>query len=143
MPIASIAAITGGGGGAAAVIIEIFWSMSNVGWSALISDIYKPEERSTIQGQLMSIGAINFENQLRIPADVFDLRGFRAWAHSAPAATANHWLNEGLKGRPRGIDSRRRLRLMNGLCRTRSDGFDWLVAPVLKGKKVLARRHGK
>jgi Uma2 family endonuclease len=30
----------------------------------------------------MSVGAINFENQLRIPADVFDLRGFRAWAHS-------------------------------------------------------------
>lgn len=39
-------------------IIEIFWSMSNVGWSALISDIYAEEDRTTIQGQLASVGAI-------------------------------------------------------------------------------------
>jgi len=37
-------------------IIEIFWSMSNNGWSALISDLFPYEERSTIQGRLASIG---------------------------------------------------------------------------------------
>ncbi|MSR56902.1 MAG: Uma2 family endonuclease [Planctomycetaceae bacterium] len=30
----------------------------------------------------MSVGAINFADQVRVPADVFDLHGFRAWAHS-------------------------------------------------------------
>lgn len=39
-------------------IIEIFWSMSNVGWSALISDIYRQEDRNMIQGRLASIGGI-------------------------------------------------------------------------------------
>jgi len=39
-------------------VIEVFWSMSNVGWSALISDIYAKEDRATIQGQLASVGAI-------------------------------------------------------------------------------------
>lgn len=37
-------------------IVEIFWSMSNVGWSALISDIYRREDRNMIQGRLASIG---------------------------------------------------------------------------------------
>jgi len=39
-------------------IVEIFWSMSNVGWSALISDIYPQEDRNTIQGRLASVGGI-------------------------------------------------------------------------------------
>ena len=39
-------------------IIEIFWSMSNVGWSALISDIYPQEDRNMIQGRLASVGGI-------------------------------------------------------------------------------------
>ena len=39
-------------------VIEIFWSMSNVGWSALISDIYRKEDRNTVQGRLSSIGGI-------------------------------------------------------------------------------------
>ncbi|MHA1972695.1 MAG: MFS transporter [Candidatus Hodarchaeales archaeon] len=37
-------------------IIEIFWSMSNTGWTALISDLYEYKERSRIQGQLFSMG---------------------------------------------------------------------------------------
>ena len=37
-------------------VIEIFWSMSNVGWSALISDIYGESQRATIQGRLSSLG---------------------------------------------------------------------------------------
>ncbi|MBU0769779.1 MAG: MFS transporter [Proteobacteria bacterium] len=39
-------------------IVEIFWSMSNVGWSALISDIYRQEDRNAVQGRLASIGGI-------------------------------------------------------------------------------------
>ena len=36
--------------------IEAFWSMSNISWSALISDIYPSKERSKIMGQLTSMG---------------------------------------------------------------------------------------
>ncbi len=39
-------------------VVEIFWSMSNVGWSALISDLYEEKERTGLQGNLSSIGAI-------------------------------------------------------------------------------------
>jgi hypothetical protein len=43
---------------------------------------------------------------------------------------ANHWLTRGLHGRPRGIDSRRRHRLMNGLSRLPVEAFDWLIHPI-------------
>ena len=36
--------------------IEAFWSMSNISWSALISDIYPSVERSKIMGRLTSVG---------------------------------------------------------------------------------------
>ncbi|MBD3214316.1 MAG: MFS transporter [Candidatus Lokiarchaeota archaeon] len=36
--------------------IEIFWSMSNITWSALISDLYPSIERSKVMGRLTSIG---------------------------------------------------------------------------------------
>lgn len=39
-------------------IVEVFWSMSNVGWSALISDLYPERQRAGLQGKLLSIGAI-------------------------------------------------------------------------------------
>ncbi|MFW9949328.1 MAG: MFS transporter [Candidatus Thorarchaeota archaeon] len=39
-------------------VIEAFWSMSNIGWSALISDIYSSKERSKVMGQLSSIGGL-------------------------------------------------------------------------------------
>jgi MFS family permease len=38
--------------------IEIFWSMSNISWSALVSDIYDAQQRSRIQGWLASLGGI-------------------------------------------------------------------------------------
>jgi MFS family permease len=38
--------------------VEIFWSMSNIGWSALISDVYPSKERERIMGQLTSIGGL-------------------------------------------------------------------------------------
>ncbi|UCC18837.1 MAG: MFS transporter [Promethearchaeota archaeon] len=37
-------------------IVEMFWSMSNIGWSALISDLYPSEKRSKIMGRLTSLG---------------------------------------------------------------------------------------
>lgn len=37
-------------------VIEVFWSMSNIGWSALISDVYGPGERNAVQGKLASVG---------------------------------------------------------------------------------------
>jgi len=37
-------------------VIEIFWSMSNIGWSAFISDVYTPEQRNAVQGKLQSVG---------------------------------------------------------------------------------------
>jgi len=39
-------------------VVELFWSMSNVGWSALISDIYPAEKRNAIQGRLASMGGL-------------------------------------------------------------------------------------
>lgn len=39
-------------------LVEIFWSMSNIGWSALISDLYDETQRSRIQGQLASFGGV-------------------------------------------------------------------------------------
>lgn len=38
-------------------VVEIFWSMSNVAWSALISDLYPAKERAGLQGRLQSVGA--------------------------------------------------------------------------------------
>jgi len=38
--------------------IEAFWSMSNISWSALISDIYPSKDRSKIMGQLTSVGGL-------------------------------------------------------------------------------------
>ena len=37
-------------------VIEMFWSMSNIGWSAFISDVYSTEQRNAIQGKFASIG---------------------------------------------------------------------------------------
>lgn len=39
-------------------IVEILWSMSNIGWSALISDLYPIGERRMIQGRLSSVGGL-------------------------------------------------------------------------------------
>jgi MFS family permease len=39
-------------------VIEIFWSMSNIGWSALISDMYKKGSRVSVMGKLESLGGV-------------------------------------------------------------------------------------
>jgi MFS family permease len=38
-------------------VVEAFWSMSNIGWSALIADLYPARERGSVQGRLTSVGA--------------------------------------------------------------------------------------
>ena len=59
-------------------IIEIFWSMSNIGWSALISDLYPSLHRSKIMGQLTSIGGIGRMVGITIGGLLFDYGfGFR------------------------------------------------------------------
>ena len=39
-------------------VVELFWSMSNISWSALISDLYAEDLRGTIQGRLNSMGGL-------------------------------------------------------------------------------------
>ncbi len=38
--------------------VEMFWSMSNIGWTALLSDLYPYEKRSKIMGNLTSLGGL-------------------------------------------------------------------------------------
>jgi Uma2 family endonuclease len=38
----------------------------------------------------MSVAAVIFEDRIRVPADVFDLLGFRAWAHSDKLPETGH-----------------------------------------------------
>jgi MFS family permease len=38
--------------------VEIFWSMSNISWSALIADLYPQRDRGGVQGRLASLGGI-------------------------------------------------------------------------------------
>jgi MFS family permease len=39
-------------------LVEIFWSMSNIGWSAMISDFYPEDQRTGVLARLTSIGAL-------------------------------------------------------------------------------------
>ncbi len=39
-------------------LVELFWSMSNISWSALISDLYDEAERGAVQGRLNSMGGV-------------------------------------------------------------------------------------
>ena len=39
-------------------ITEIFWSMSNIGWTALLSDLYPQNERSTILGRITTLSGV-------------------------------------------------------------------------------------
>ena len=38
--------------------VELFWSMSNISWSALISDLHTEKERGRIQGRLVGMGGV-------------------------------------------------------------------------------------
>jgi hypothetical protein len=63
----------------------------------------------------------------------------RAAVQEAPAAAANHWVNLKFRpGQPRGIESLRRHRLMNGFTHSHVKKFDWLTFPVLNEDTRLA-----
>ena len=59
-------------------IIEIFWSMSNISWSALVSDIYDAQQRSRIQGWLASLGGVGRVIGVWIGGLLYDGLGQRA-----------------------------------------------------------------
>lgn len=56
-------------------IIEIFWSMSNIAWSALISDVYDDTERSFIQGRIASLGGLGRVAGIWIGGLLYDALG--------------------------------------------------------------------
>jgi MFS family permease len=58
-------------------VVEIFWSMSNIGWSALISDLYPPDQRGAIQGKLTSAGGIGRIAGVWIGGLLYDGLGYR------------------------------------------------------------------
>jgi len=61
--------------------IEVFWSMSNISWSALVSDIYDAQQRSRIQGRLTSMGGIGRIAGVWIGGLLYDGMGqrFEGW----------------------------------------------------------------
>ena len=61
--------------------VEVFWSMSNVAWSALLSDLYPAEERAGLQGRLLSIGALGGMFGLWVGGAAYDgyARYYEGW----------------------------------------------------------------
>ncbi len=58
--------------------IEIFWSMSNISWSALVSDLYDAGQRSRIQGWLASLGGAGRMAGVWIGGLLYDGLGLKA-----------------------------------------------------------------
>ncbi|MBN2157511.1 MAG: MFS transporter [Candidatus Lokiarchaeota archaeon] len=60
---------------------ELFWSMSNIGWSALISDLYPSKKRTRIMGWLNSIGGIGRIIGATLGGFFYDLNGqqYEGW----------------------------------------------------------------
>jgi MFS family permease len=58
--------------------IEIFWSMSNISWSALVSDLYDEQQRSRIQGWLASLGGVGRVFGVWIGGLLYDGLGLQA-----------------------------------------------------------------
>jgi MFS family permease len=59
-------------------VIEIFWSMSNISWSALVSDIYDAQQRSRVQGWLASLGGVGRVMGVWIGGLLYDGLGVKA-----------------------------------------------------------------
>ncbi len=57
--------------------IEIFWSMSNIAWSALVSDMYEAGERGGAQGRLASMGGVGRMAGVWIGGLLYDGLGLR------------------------------------------------------------------
>ena len=65
-------------------IIEIFWSMSNLGWTAILSDLYKPTKLAEIRGKLASMGGVGRIIGVLIGGIAYDGLGnyYRGWGFS-------------------------------------------------------------
>jgi MFS family permease len=57
-------------------IIEVFWSMSNVGWSALVSELTEIDERKQLMGQFSVIGAFGGIAGAILGGVLYDTGGF-------------------------------------------------------------------
>ena len=57
-------------------VIEIFWSMSNVGWSALVSELTEIDERKKLMGQFSIIGGIGGVGGAFLGGYLYDVGGF-------------------------------------------------------------------
>lgn len=62
-------------------VVEIFWSMSNIGWSALISDLFPEKKRGEVFGYLTSIGGIGRVAGIWIGGLLYDglERAYEGW----------------------------------------------------------------
>ncbi|MCX8059074.1 MAG: MFS transporter [Spirochaetes bacterium] len=58
-------------------IVEIFWSMSNLGWAVYISDVYLYNERTLIQTKFISSGAIGRMIGVFAAGFLYDLFGLK------------------------------------------------------------------
>ena len=56
--------------------IEIFWSMSNVGWSALVSELTEIDERKKLMGQFSIIGGVGGVGGAFLGGYLYDVGGF-------------------------------------------------------------------
>jgi len=65
-------------------IIEIFWSMSNLGWTAILSDLYEPKKLADIRGKLASVGGVGRIIGVLIGGLAYDGLGqyYRGWGFS-------------------------------------------------------------
>ena len=57
-------------------IIEVFWSMSNVGWSALVSELTEIDERKKLMGQFSIIGGFGGIGGAILGGTLYDTGGF-------------------------------------------------------------------
>ncbi|MDH5778977.1 MAG: MFS transporter [Candidatus Bathyarchaeota archaeon] len=56
-------------------LLEFFWSMSNLGWSALMSDLTTIKERGRLVGAISSIGGVGRIVGISVSAVLYDLGG--------------------------------------------------------------------
>ena len=56
--------------------IEVFWSMSNVGWSALVSELTDIDERKKLMGQFSTIGGFGGIGGAILGGYLYDVGGF-------------------------------------------------------------------
>ncbi len=56
-------------------LLEFFWSMSNLGWSALISDLSTPQERGKLMSIISSIGGVGRIAGISVSGVLYDWGG--------------------------------------------------------------------